>query len=54
LPEEEEAAMFYGLDPVAPARAQYAFHFISQASSISLAGDLAAPERQAGQGRSRP
>ena len=45
--------MFYGLDPVAPARAQFAFHFIFLAS-ISLAGGLAVPERPAGQGRSRP
>ncbi len=46
--------MFYGLDPVAPARAQFAFHSISPAFSISLAGGLAALERPAGQGRSRP
>ncbi|WP_313192601.1 hypothetical protein [Shinella zoogloeoides] len=46
--------MFYGLDPVVLARAQFVFHFISPGSSISLAGGLAAPERQAGQGRSRP
>lgn len=46
--------MFYGLDPVALARAQYAFHFIFAASSISLAGGLAVPERPAGQGRNGP